>query len=77
MEHENAVDYEGHGFLRRSGLADVDPIEGHIGTDTPAEPTHERYRHGQPNPDSYSTMRVRNRLPMSVCIYRSFECNRI
>ena len=56
MEHENAVDYEGHGFLRRSGLADVDPIEGHIGTDTPAEPTHERYRHGQPNPDSYSTI---------------------
>ena len=43
MEHENAVDYEGHGFLRRSGLADIDPIEGHIGTDTPAEPTHERY----------------------------------
>ena len=43
IEHENAIDYEGPGFLRRSGLADTgidrDDFEG----DTPAEPTHERY----------------------------------
>ncbi len=40
-EHENSVDYEGPGFLRRSGLADVDPIDNE--NDTPAEPSNDRY----------------------------------
>merc|ERR1719360_343584 len=39
-EHENSVDYEGPGFLRRSGLADVDPIDDE--NDTPAEPSNDR-----------------------------------
>ena len=29
-----------------------------------------QYRHGQPNPDSHSIMRVRHRLPMSVNYYK-------
>ena len=33
------------------------------------------YRHGQPNPDSHSIMRVRNRLPMSV--FRAEICKYI
>jgi len=44
-EHENSVDYEGPGFLRRSGLADVDPIDDE--NDAPAEPSNDRYRYGQ------------------------------
>ena len=39
-EHENSVDYEGPGFLRRSGLADVDPIDDE--NDAPAEPSNDR-----------------------------------
>jgi len=41
VEHENSVDYEGHGFLRRSGLADVGTVD--LGKDTPAEPSNDRY----------------------------------
>jgi len=44
-EHENSVDYEGPGFLRRSGLADVNPIVDE--NDTPAEPSNDRYSNGQ------------------------------
>lgn len=44
-EHENSVDYEGPGFLRRSGLADVDPIDNE--NDTPAEPSNDRYGYSQ------------------------------
>ena len=40
VEHENSVDYEGHGFLRRSGLADVGTVD--LGKDTPAEPSNDR-----------------------------------
>ena len=29
------------------------------------------YRHGQPNLNSHSTMRVQNELPMSVCVMSS------
>ena len=32
------------------------------------------YRHGQPNPDSHSTMRVRVRLPMSVLLGLVIQC---
>jgi hypothetical protein len=40
-EHENSVDYEGPGFLRRSGLADVKSVDDDI-QDTPAEPSNAR-----------------------------------
>ena len=43
IEHENAIDYEGPGFLRRSGLADTGIDRDDFEADTPAEPTHERY----------------------------------
>ena len=42
IEHENAIDYEGPGFLRRSGLADTGIDRDDFEADTPAEPTHER-----------------------------------
>ena len=41
IEHENSVDYEGPGFLRRSGLADVKSVDDVI-QDTPAEPSNAR-----------------------------------
>ena len=41
VEHENSVDYEGPGFLRRSGLADVKSVDDVI-QDTPAEPSNAR-----------------------------------
>ena len=34
-----------------------------------------RYRHGQPNPDSHSTMKVCIRLPMSVCMVLNNDVN--
>lgn len=41
-EHENSVDYEGPGFLRRSGLIDVDHVDDEDNADTPAEPSNNR-----------------------------------
>ena len=40
------------------------PFEKHCNTKKVEEP----YRHGHPNPDSHSTMRVRIRFPMSVVL---------
>ena len=31
------------------------------------------YRHGQPNPDSHSTMRVRIGVPMSVILCKTYS----
>lgn len=42
LEHENSVDYEGNGFLRK--LGEIDDDDDYNGGDSPAEPSNTNTR---------------------------------